>query len=44
MTVLDEEGRIQELMRMTVGDNVSEVAYANAKELLAAAAKNKQAR
>ncbi len=43
-TVLDEEGRIQELMRMTVGDNVSEVAYANAKELLAAAAKNKQAR
>ena len=41
---LDEEGRIQELMRMTVGDNVSEVAYANAKELLAAAAKNKQAR
>ena len=44
LTVLDEEGRIQELMRMTVGDNVSEVAYANAKELLAAAAKNKQAR
>lgn len=39
LTVLDEEGRIQELMRMTVGDNVSEVAYANAKELLAAAAK-----
>lgn len=44
LTTLDEEGRIQELMRMTVGDNVSEVAYANAKELLAAAAKNKQAR
>lgn len=44
LTMLDEEGRIQELMRMTVGDNVSEVAYANAKELLAAAAKNKQAR
>lgn len=44
LTTLDEEGRIQELMRMTVGDNVSEVAYANAKELLAVAAKNKQAR
>lgn len=44
LTKLDEEGRIQELMRMTVGDNISEVAYANAKELLAAAAKNKQAR
>ena len=44
LMTLDEEGRIQELMRMTVGDNVSEVAYANAKELLAAAAKNKQAR
>lgn len=44
LTPLDAEGRIQELMRMTVGDNISEVAYANAKELLAAADKNKQAR
>ena len=44
LTMLDAEGRIRELMRMTVGDNVSEVAYANAKELLAAAVKYKQAR
>ncbi|WP_337365899.1 DNA repair protein RecN [Phascolarctobacterium sp.] len=44
LATLDAEGRIRELMRMTVGDNVSEVAYANAKELLAAAVKYKQAR
>lgn len=44
LKTLDEEGRIQELMRMTVGDNISKIAYANAKELLAAAVKNKQAR
>ncbi len=44
LTVLNEEGRIKELMRMTVGDNISEVAYANAKELLEMAAKKKRER
>lgn len=44
LEVLDETGRIEELMRMTVGDNFSEIARANAKELLSSATKNKQAR
>ncbi|MCD8359381.1 MAG: DNA repair protein RecN [Acidaminococcaceae bacterium] len=44
LTTLDKEGRIQELMRMTVCDNVSEDYYAKDKERLASAGKNKQSR
>ena len=37
--VLDEEGRIQEIMRMTGGTNTSRAARENARELLAMSAK-----
>ena len=40
--VLDPEGRIQEIMRMTGGTNTSRSARENAKELLAMAAKFKE--
>lgn len=38
LTVLDNEARIEEIVRMTAGDNQSQAAYANAKELLNSAA------
>jgi len=37
LTVLDEEARVRELMRMTAGTSESNAAYENAKELLVAA-------
>ncbi|MBQ9763821.1 MAG: DNA repair protein RecN [Phascolarctobacterium sp.] len=37
LTVLDEEARVRELMRMTAGTSESNAAYENAKELLATA-------
>ena len=37
LSVLDEEQRIRELMRMTAGTSESSAAYENAKELLTAA-------
>ena len=40
--VLDTQGRIQEIMRMTGGTNASRSARANAKELLAMAAQYKK--
>ena len=40
--MLDPEGRIQEIMRMTGGTNTSRSARENAKELLAMAAKFKE--
>ena len=44
LEALDTEGRIDELMRMTAGANTSEAARQNAEELLANAAKFKNAR
>ena len=44
LEALDEAGRIDELMRMTAGANTSEAARQNAEELLANAAKFKNAR
>ena len=44
LEALDEAGRIDELMRMTAGANTSEAARLNAEELLANAAKFKNAR
>lgn len=38
LAVLDNEARIEEIVRMTAGDNQSQAAYANAKELLNSAA------
>ncbi len=43
LNVLDEEGRIDELMRMTAGGNTSAAARKNAEELLANAANFKHA-
>ena len=44
LNVLDGEGRVEELMRMTAGDNISAAARKNAEELLAKAANLKNAR
>lgn len=44
LNVLDEAGRVDELMRMTAGENTSSAARQNAEELLANAAKFKNAR
>ena len=43
LNVLDNNGRIEELMRMTAGDNISEAARRNAEELLNKAAEFKNA-
>ena len=43
LNVLDEAGRVDELMRMTAGENTSDAARQNAEELLANAAKFKNA-
>ena len=43
LNVLDNNGRIEELMRMTVGDNISEAARRNAEELLNKASEFKKA-
>lgn len=44
LNVLDEAGRVNELMRMTAGENTSDAARRNAEELLANAANFKNAR
>ncbi len=44
LNVLDEAGRVDELMRMTAGENTSDAARRNAEELLANAANFKNAR
>ena len=44
LNVLDAAGRVDELMRMTAGENTSSAARQNAEELLANAAKFKNAR
>lgn len=44
LDVLDADGRVDELMRMTAGENTSSAARQNAEELLANAAKFKNAR